>query len=82
MHSLTHLFLGVAASATIFTSAIAADLNPAAVAFALPDKIEWKQGIRSLPTGNPARRSVEARHLRRDGQMAAWRDEPSAFPSQ
>ena len=40
MHSLTHLFLGVAASATIFTDAIAADLNPAAVAFTLPDKIE------------------------------------------
>ena len=44
MHSLTHLFLGMAGSATIFTSAIAADLNPAAVAFKLPDKIEWKQG--------------------------------------
>jgi predicted metal-dependent enzyme (double-stranded beta helix superfamily) len=44
MHSLTYLFLGVVASATIFTSAIAADLNPAAVAFTLPDKIEWKQG--------------------------------------
>jgi hypothetical protein len=44
MRSLTHLFLGVAASATIFTNAIAADLNPAAVAFTLPDKIEWKQG--------------------------------------
>ena len=44
MHSLTHLFLGLAASAMIFTSAIAADLNPAAVAFTLPDKIEWKQG--------------------------------------
>ena len=82
MHSLTHLFLGVAASATIFTSAIAADLNPAAVAFTLPDKIEWKQGSGSLPAGNPGRRSVEARHLCRDGQMAAGRDEPSAFPSQ
>ena len=44
MHSLTPLFIGVVASATIFTNAIAADLNPAAVAFTLPDKIEWKQG--------------------------------------
>jgi hypothetical protein len=82
MHSLTHLFLGVAASATIFTSAIAADLNPAAVAFTLPDKIEWKQGSarsqQAILAGDP----VEARHLRRDGQMAARRDEPSAFPSQ
>jgi quercetin dioxygenase-like cupin family protein len=43
MHSLTRLFLGAIASATIFTNAIAADLDPAAVAFTLPDKIEWKQ---------------------------------------
>ena len=33
MHALTHMLLGMAASATVFTSAIAADLNPAAVAF-------------------------------------------------
>jgi hypothetical protein len=44
MHALTHMLLGMTASATVFTSAIAADLNPAAVAFTLPDKIEWKQG--------------------------------------
>jgi len=44
MHSLTRLFLGVAASAAMSTSAMAADLDPAAVAFTLPDKIEWKQG--------------------------------------
>jgi len=43
MHSLIRLFLGAIASATISTSAIAADLNPAAVAYTLPDKIEWKQ---------------------------------------
>ena len=44
MRSLTHLLLGIAASATICTGAIAADLNPAAVAYTLPDKIEWKKG--------------------------------------
>ncbi|MBL6616939.1 MAG: hypothetical protein ISP45_23195, partial [Reyranella sp.] len=44
MHLLTRLFLGVAAAATMVTNAIAADLNPAAVAFTLPDKIDWKQG--------------------------------------
>ena len=82
MHSLTRLFLGVALSATMFTGAIAADLNPAAVTYTLPDKIEWKQGFRSQPAGNPRRRSIEARPLCRDGQMAAGRDEPSAFPPQ
>ena len=30
------------ASAVICTGAIAADLDPAAIAFTLPDKIEWK----------------------------------------
>jgi quercetin dioxygenase-like cupin family protein len=44
MHLLTRLFLGVAAAATMVTNAIAADLNAAAVAFTLPDKIDWKQG--------------------------------------
>ncbi len=44
MHALIPLLSGVAASAAMFTSAIAADLDPAAVAFTLPDKIEWKQG--------------------------------------
>ena len=43
MRSLTCLLLGAIASTTIFTGAIAADLNPAAVAFTPPDKIEWKQ---------------------------------------
>jgi hypothetical protein len=31
MHSLTHLFIGAAPSATMSTSTMAADLNPAAV---------------------------------------------------
>src|SRR4029450_11377487 len=44
MHSLPRLFLGAALSATMFTSSIAADLNPAAVTYTLPDKIEWEQG--------------------------------------
>jgi hypothetical protein len=62
MHSLTHLLLGVAASATIFTSAIAADLDPAAVAFTLPDKIEWKQGSgraqQAIPAGDPSKPGI------------------------
>ncbi len=43
MRTLTHLFVGAMASATISSSAIAADLNPAAVVYTLPDKIAWKQ---------------------------------------
>jgi quercetin dioxygenase-like cupin family protein len=59
MRSLAYLFLGVVASATIFTSAMAADLNPAAAAFTLPDKIEWKQGSgraqQAILAGDPAK---------------------------
>ena len=62
MHSLTCLILGVAASATMFTSAIAADLNPAAVAFTLPDKIEWKQGSgrnqQAILAGDPSKPGI------------------------
>jgi hypothetical protein len=82
MHSLTHLFLGVVAPATIFTSAIAADLNPAAVAFTLPNKIEWKQGSgrpqQAILAGDPSKPGLYVVMVK----MAAWRDEPSAFPSQ
>jgi hypothetical protein len=39
------VFLGVAASAAIITSAIAGDLNRAAVTYPLRDKIEWKQAF-------------------------------------
>ena len=35
--------MGIAIAATISGSAIAADLNPAAIAYTLADKIEWKQ---------------------------------------
>jgi predicted metal-dependent enzyme (double-stranded beta helix superfamily) len=59
MHSLTRLFLGAALSATMFTSAIAADLNPAAVTYTLPDKIEWKQGSgrnqQAILAGDPSK---------------------------
>jgi quercetin dioxygenase-like cupin family protein len=58
MRRLTKLFCCVTASATIFTSAMAADLDPAAVAFTLPDKIEWKQGARSqqaVLAGDPSK---------------------------
>ena len=62
MHSLTHLFLGVAASATLFTNAMAADLNPAAVTFTLPDKIEWKQGSgrnqQAILAGDPSKPGI------------------------
>ena len=43
MRSLIRLVLGVSASVTMFGSAMAGDLNPAAIAYTLPDKIEWKQ---------------------------------------
>ena len=59
MHVLIQLFLGVAVSATIFTSAIAADLDPKAVTFTLPDKIEWKQGSgraqQAILVGDPSK---------------------------
>lgn len=43
MRSLIRLVLGVSASVTMFGSAMAGDLNPAAIAYTLPDKIAWKQ---------------------------------------
>jgi quercetin dioxygenase-like cupin family protein len=62
MHALTRLFLGVAASAAIFTNAIAADLNPAAVTFTLPDKIEWKKGSgrneQAILAGDPSKPGI------------------------
>ncbi|MBV8407068.1 MAG: cupin domain-containing protein [Alphaproteobacteria bacterium] len=59
MRSLTWLFLGVAGSAAIFASAHAGDLNPAAVTYTLPDKIEWKQGSarnqQAILAGDPSK---------------------------
>lgn len=59
MNSLTRLFLGVTAAAAIFSGARAADLDPAAVAFTLPDKIEWKQGSarsqQAILVGDPSK---------------------------
>jgi hypothetical protein len=58
MRSLIHLLLGAIASATICTSAIAADLDPAAVVFTLPDKIEWKgTGLsrQAIMVGDPSK---------------------------
>jgi quercetin dioxygenase-like cupin family protein len=43
MRSLTGLVFGMCASVMVFGSALAGDLNPAAVSFVLPDKIPWKQ---------------------------------------
>ena len=59
MHSLTRLFLGMAASATIFSSALAADLDPKAVTFIPLDKIEFKQGSgrsqQAILVGDPSK---------------------------
>ena len=43
MRTLIRLLLGAMTSATIFTNVMAADLNPAAVVYTLPDKIDWKK---------------------------------------
>src|SRR5262249_24898953 len=48
MRWLTSLVLGMATLSAISGSAVAADLNPAAVAYTLPDKIPWTL----LPGGN------------------------------
>ena len=43
MRLLIRLLLGLTASAALFGSAFAADLDPAAIAYILPDRIAWKQ---------------------------------------
>lgn len=43
MRRLSGLFFSLCASATVFGTATAADLNPAAIAYILPDRIDWKQ---------------------------------------
>ena len=43
MRWLIRSIFGMGASVALFATACAADLNPAAVAFTLPDRIEWKQ---------------------------------------
>ena len=59
MRALIRLFWGVSASMALFGSAIAADLNPAAVTFVLPDKIAWKQtspgSQQAILTGDPSK---------------------------
>ena len=59
MRRLIGLFFGVGASVMIFGTAIAADLNPAAIAYTLPDKIEWKQtspgAQQAILTGDPSK---------------------------
>ena len=59
MRSLTGLFFGMCTSVTICGSAMAGDLNPAAVSYVLPDKIEWKQtspGARqAVMAGDPSK---------------------------
>jgi len=42
MRSRTSLLFGVSVVVSLSGSTIAAELNPAAVAYTLPDKIEWK----------------------------------------
>ena len=59
MRQLIRLFFGLSASVTIFGTAVAADLNPAAVTYTLPDKIEWKQtspgAQQAILTGDPSK---------------------------
>ena len=43
MRWLIRSVFGLAASAALFGTAFAADLNPAAVVYTLPDKIDWKK---------------------------------------
>jgi hypothetical protein len=43
MRLLIRLFLGLTAAAAVSGSVLAADLDPAAIAYVLPDKIAWKQ---------------------------------------
>jgi hypothetical protein len=58
MRSLTGLFFAVGALIATFASAVA-ELNPAAVAFTLPDKIVWKPGApgseQAILTGDPSK---------------------------
>jgi quercetin dioxygenase-like cupin family protein len=54
MRLLIRLFFGMCASVTVFGSAMAGDLNPAAVSYVLPDKIDWK------PTSPGSRQAVMA----------------------
>jgi hypothetical protein len=50
------LFVGAGAMVALFGTAIAAELNSAAVAFTLPDKIEWK----SPPTNAGVQQAIMA----------------------
>lgn len=43
MRRLIGVLFGICLSATVLGTATAADLDPAAIAYTLPDKIEWKQ---------------------------------------
>jgi hypothetical protein len=59
MRSLIGLFFGMTASMAMFGSALAGDLNPAAIKYVPPDKIEWKQtspGARqAILAGDPSK---------------------------
>jgi len=59
MRLLIGLLFGVSVSATSLGSAIAADLNPAAIAYTLPDRIEWKHtspgSQQAVLTGDPSK---------------------------
>ena len=59
MRRLIGSFLGICASATVFGTAIAADLDRAAIAYTLPDKIEWKRtspgAEQAILTGDPSK---------------------------
>ena len=59
MRALMRLVFGVGVSATICAGAMAADLDPAAIAYTLPDRIAWKQtspgSQQAVLTGDPSK---------------------------
>lgn len=59
MRWLIHSLLGLGVSAALVVSALAGDLNPAAVIHTLPDKIAWKQtspgSAQAILMGDPSK---------------------------
>ena len=62
MRWLIRSIVGVGASVAFVGVVLAADLNPAAVAFTLPDKIEWKQtsprSQQAVMAGDPSKPGI------------------------
>ena len=62
MRWLIRSICGVGASVALFGAALAADLNPAAVVYTLPDNIDWKQtspgSQQAVLAGDPSKPGV------------------------